>query len=208
MPGSTVEAGKNYLEAEAEVAEAIDFCRYYAHQALEIAEPLPVGDFPGETNESWLVPMGAGVAIPPWNFPLAILAGMTDRPGGGGQHHGGQAGVEHPDHRGQVHGSGRGGRYPAGVVNFLPGAGGEIGDALVDHPRTRFVNFTGSKEVGLRIAGRSATVQPGQVWLKRAFMELGGKDAIIVDETADLEAAADGVVRSAFGFQGQKCSAC
>jgi 1-pyrroline-5-carboxylate dehydrogenase len=97
---------------------------------------------------------------------------------------------------------------PDGVVNFLPGSGGSIGDALVDHPRTRFVNFTGSKEVGLRIAERSAHVIPGQRWLKRAYMEMGGKDAIVVDETADLDAAAEGVVRSAFGFQGQKCSAC
>ncbi len=204
----TVEAGKNYLEAEAEVAEAIDFCRYYAHQALEIAEPLPVGDFPGETNESWLVPMGAGVAIPPWNFPLAILAGMAIGPVAAGNTMVVKPASNTPIIVAKFMEAVEAAGIPPGVVNFLPGAGGEIGDALVDHPRTRFVNFTGSKEVGLRIAGRSATVQPSQVWLKRAFMELGGKDAIIVDETADLEAAADGVVRSAFGFQGQKCSAC
>ncbi|CAN5366964.1 MAG: L-glutamate gamma-semialdehyde dehydrogenase [Acidimicrobiia bacterium] len=204
----TAESGKNYLEAEAEVAEAIDFCRYYAHQALDVAEPLPVHDFPGETNESWLVPLGAGVAIPPWNFPLAILAGMTIGPVAAGN-----TMVVKPASNTPVIGA----KFmeavaeagiPAGVVNFIPGAGGEIGDTLVDHPRTRFINFTGSKEVGLRIASRSAVVHPGQVWLKRAFMELGGKNAIIVDETADLDAAADGVVRSAFGFQGQKCSAC
>jgi len=97
---------------------------------------------------------------------------------------------------------------PPGVINYLPGSGSAIGDALVEHPRTRFVNFTGSKEVGLRIAGRAALVQPGQRWLKRAYMEMGGKDALIVDETADLDAAAEGVVRSAYGYQGQKCSAC
>jgi 1-pyrroline-5-carboxylate dehydrogenase len=97
---------------------------------------------------------------------------------------------------------------PAGVINFLPGAGGEIGDALVDHPRTRFVNFTGSKEVGLRIAERSAKVHEGQKWLKRSYLEMGGKDAMIVDDTADIQGAAADAVRSAFGFQGQKCSAC
>jgi 1-pyrroline-5-carboxylate dehydrogenase len=97
---------------------------------------------------------------------------------------------------------------PPGVVNFLPGPGSEVGDTLVDHPTTRFINFTGSKEVGLRIAERSAIVNEGQRWLKRSYMEMGGKNALIVDETADLDAAADDVVRSAFGFQGQKCSAC
>jgi 1-pyrroline-5-carboxylate dehydrogenase len=97
---------------------------------------------------------------------------------------------------------------PAGVVNFLPGPGGTIGDALVDHPRTRFIAFTGSKEVGLRIYERAAKQQPGQIWLKRTVLEMGGKDSIVVDETADLDAAADGIVAAAFGFQGQKCSAC
>jgi 1-pyrroline-5-carboxylate dehydrogenase len=97
---------------------------------------------------------------------------------------------------------------PAGVINFLPGSGGEMGDYLVDHPRCRFINFTGSKEVGLKIASRAAQIHPGQPWLKRVFLEMGGKDAVVVDETADLEAATAAVVQSAFGFQGQKCSAC
>jgi 1-pyrroline-5-carboxylate dehydrogenase len=97
---------------------------------------------------------------------------------------------------------------PAGVVNFLPGSGAVVGDRLVDNPRTRFVNFTGSRDIGLRIAERVAVAHPGQQFLKRAYMELGGKDAMIVDETADLDAAADDIVRSAYGFQGQKCSAC
>ena len=204
----TVEAGKNYPEAEAEVAEAIDFCRYYAHQALAMAGPLPVHDFPGESNDSWLVPMGAGVAIPPWNFPLAILAGMTIGPVAAGNTMVVKPASNTPIIGAKFMEAVIAAGIPAGVVNFLPGAGGEIGDTLVDSPRTRFVNFTGSKEVGLRIAGRSAVVHPGQVWLKRAYMEMGGKDGIVVDETADLDSAADGVVRSAFGFQGQKCSAC
>ncbi len=100
------------------------------------------------------------------------------------------------------------GGLPPGVVNFLPGPGGAIGDSLVDHPRTRFIAFTGSKEVGLRIFERAARVHPGQKWLKRTVLEMGGKDSIVVDETADLDAAAEGIVASAFGFQGQKCSAC
>jgi 1-pyrroline-5-carboxylate dehydrogenase len=204
----TYEAGKNWLEAEADVAEALDFCHYYAHQALQMAEPLPVHDYPGETNESWLQPIGAGVVIPPWNFPLAILVGMTMGPVAAGN-----TVVLKPASNTPIVGWGfmealAEAGIPAGVVNFLPGSGARVGDALVDDPRTRFVNFTGSKDVGLRIARRSAVVGERQRWLKRAYMEMGGKDAIIVDETADLDAAATDVVRSAYGFQGQKCSAC
>jgi 1-pyrroline-5-carboxylate dehydrogenase len=204
----TFEAGKNWAEAEADVAEAVDFCRYYAHQALAVAEPVPVHSYPGETNESWLQPLGAGVVIPPWNFPLAILVGMTVGPVAAGN-----TVVLKPASNTPMVGWGfmevlEEAGLPPGVVNFLPGQGGTIGDALVDHPMTRFVNFTGSKEVGLRIAERSAVVRPGQKWLKRAYMEMGGKDALIVDDTCDLDAAAADVVRSAFGFQGQKCSAC
>jgi 1-pyrroline-5-carboxylate dehydrogenase len=204
----TLEAGKNWAEAEADVAESIDFCRYYAHQALRLAEPVDVVPYPGETNESWLQAMGAGVVIPPWNFPLAILVGMTIGPVVVGN-----TVVLKPASNTPLVGWGfmkvlEEAGLPAGVVNYVPGSGGEIGDALVDHPRTRFVNFTGSKEVGLRIAERSARVHDGQKWLKRAYMEMGGKDALIVDDTCDLDAAAADTVRSAFGFQGQKCSAC
>lgn len=204
----TLEAGKNYAESEADVAEAIDFCRYYAHQALAMAEPVPVYEFPGETNESWLQPIGAGVAIPPWNFPLAILVGMAVGPVAAGNTVVLKPASHTPllGHRFMDAAAAAG--LPPGVINFVPGSGGVIGDLLVDHPRTRFVNFTGSKEVGLRIAERSSVVHPGQRWLKRAFMEMGGKDALIVDESADLDVAAADAVRSAFGFQGQKCSAC
>lgn len=204
----TFEAGKNWAEAEADVAEAIDFCRYYAHQALAMSEPVAVEEYPGETNESWLQPIGAGVVIPPWNFPLAILVGMTVGPVAAGN-----TVVLKPASNTPLVGWGfikalEEAGLPPGVVNYLPGSGGTIGDALVDHPRTRFINFTGSKEVGLRIAERSAKVNEGQRWLKRSYMEMGGKDALIVDDTADLDAAAVDAVRSAFGFQGQKCSAC
>lgn len=204
----TLEAGKNWAESEADVAEAIDFCRYYAHQALQMAEPLPVHGYPGETNESYLIPIGPGVVIPPWNFPVAILVGMTVGPVAAGN-----TVVLKPASNTPLLGAhfmdivAEAG-LPDGVINFLPGPGAEVGDFLVDHPDTRFVNFTGSKEVGLRIAQRAAVVHPGQKWLKRAYMEMGGKDGLIVDETADLDLAADAIVRSAYGFQGQKCSAC
>jgi len=202
------EAGKNWLEAEADVAEALDFCDYYAREAIRLAEPVPVVPFPGEENESHLIPIGAGVVIPPWNFPLAILAGMTIGPVMAGN-----TVVLKPASTTPLIGAGfmdlvREAGFPPGVVNFLPGPGSEVGDVLVDYPQTRFVNFTGSKEVGLRIAERAARVNPGQKWLKRAYLEMGGKDALIVDETADLDAAAIDAIRSAFGFQGQKCSAC
>jgi 1-pyrroline-5-carboxylate dehydrogenase len=202
------EAGKNWAEAEADVAEAIDFCRYYAHQALDMAQPRAVVDYPGETNESWLQAIGVGAVIPPWNFPLAILVGMTMGPVAAGN-----TIVLKPASNTPLVGWGfmrvlEDVGLPPGVVNYLPGAGSEIGDALVADPQVRFINFTGSKEVGLRIAERAAVVQPEQKWMKRAYMEMGGKDALIVDETADLDAAATDVVRSAFGFQGQKCSAC
>jgi len=204
----TLEAGKNWTEAEADVAEAIDFCRYYAHQAVRLSEPVPVVPFPGEKNHSFLIPMGVGVVIPPWNFPLAILAGMSVGPVAAGN-----TVVLKPASATPVLGAhfmdlvAEAG-LPDGVINFLPGPGSEVGDFLVDHPDTRFVNFTGSKEIGLRIAQRAAAVHPEQRWLKRAFMEMGGKDGLVVDETADLENAADAIVRSAYGYQGQKCSAC
>ena len=203
----TFEAGKNWLEAEADVAEAIDFVDYYARQAVRLADPIPVVPWPGEENESHLIPMGAGVAIPPWNFPLAILVGMAMGPVLAGN-----TLVLKPASNTPIIGARwmemvRDAGIPPGVINYLPGPGGEVGDFLVDHPKTRFVNFTGSKDIGLRIAERAAKVHQGQKWLKRAFMEMGGKDAMIVDETADLKAAAADAVRSAFGFQGQKCSA-
>jgi 1-pyrroline-5-carboxylate dehydrogenase len=204
----TLEAAKNWGEAEADVGEAIDFCEYYAPQALTMAKPLDVCPSPGEINESWLQPLGAGVVIAPWNFPLAILVGLTMGPVAAGN-----TVVIKPSSYTPLTGAAfieaaTAAGIPDGVINFLPGGGGgEVGDLMVEHPRTRFVNFTGSREVGIRIAARAARVRPGQKWLKRAALELGGKDAIVVDETADLEAAAAGVVASAFGYQGQKCSA-
>lgn len=203
----TYEAGKNWAEAEADVAEAVDFVEYYARQAVRLGDPLDIVQVPGEGNESHFVPIGAGVAIPPWNFPLAILVGMVMGPVLAGN-----TVVCKPASNTPIIGSRwmemvADAGFPPGVINYVPGSGGDIGDALVDHPRTRFINFTGSKEVGLRIAERASVVHEGQKWLKRAYMEMGGKDAMVVDETADLVAASGDAVRSAFGFQGQKCSA-
>ncbi len=204
----TFEAGKNWGEAEADVAEAIDFLEYYARVALQVAEPVDTYSWPGELNQSRLQPIGAGVVIPPWNFPLAILAGMASGPVAAGNTVVVKPASATPVIAALFLEMVEEAGFPPGVYNLVTGAGAAIGDHLVDHPRTRFVNFTGSKEVGLRIAQRSAVVHPRQVWLKRAYMEMGGKDALIVDETADLDAAAAAAVASAYGFQGQKCSAC
>jgi 1-pyrroline-5-carboxylate dehydrogenase len=203
----TLEASKNWLEADADVAEAIDFCEYYARQALELARPVPIIPWPGEINQSWLQPLGAGAIISPWNFPLAILAGMTMGPVAAGNTVILKPASNTPMVAAAFMEAVAAAGIPGGVINFLPGTGSGMGDYLVDHPRCRFINFTGSKEVGLRIAARAAQIHPGQSWLKRVFLEMGGKDALVVDETADLEAATGAVVQSAFGFQGQKCSA-
>lgn len=201
------EASKNYLEAIADVAEAIDFCEYYARIALPLAEPLPTYDYPGEENTTTFQPMGVGVVIPPWNFLLAILVGTAVGPVVVGN-----TVIIKPSPATPIIGAkfmelvAEAG-FPAGVINLLTGDDAVLGDALVDHPRTRFINFTGSVATGVRIYERAAKVQPGQGWLKRTFLEMGGKDALIVDETADLELAAQAATASAFGFQGQKCSA-
>lgn len=203
----TIEAGKNYREADAHVAEAIDFVEYYARAALELDGPLPTTPYPGEENRTVLVPIGVGVVIPPWNFPLAILAGSTLGPVAAGNTVILKPSPFTPIIAGVFMDCLEEAGWPPGVVNLLTGADDEIGDRLVDDPRTTFVNFTGSVATGLRIHERAAKLQPGQRHIKKTFMELGGKDALIVDETADLDLAAEAAVASAFGFNGQKCSA-
>ena len=202
------EVSKNWAEADGDVAEAIDFCMFYGNEMLRIAGPHAVHQLPGEHAELHYVPIGAGVAIPPWNFPLAITTNLVVAPLVTGN-----TVVLKPSPRSPVIAAKlmemlEAVGLPAGVVNFVTGADAVIGDVLVDHPKTRFVGFTGSKEIGLRINERAAKVQPGQKWIKRVMLEMGGKDTTIVDETADLDAAAQGIAAAAFGFQGQKCSAC
>jgi 1-pyrroline-5-carboxylate dehydrogenase len=202
------EVSKTWPEADADVAELIDFLDYYAVQMLKLAGPQDVVPYPGEENELRYIPLGVGVVIPPWNFPGAIMGGMTAAAIVAGNTVVLKPASTSPTIAAQFVRIMQETGLPPGVINFLPGPGGAIGDALVDHPRTRFIAFTGSKDVGLRIYERAAKVQPGQIWLKRTILEMGGKDSIVVDETADLDAAADGIVAAAFGFQGQKCSAC
>jgi len=203
----TFEAAKNYAEAEADVAEAIDFCEYYARQALKLIGPLETHDYPGEENTSFLIPMGVGVVIPPWNFLLAILVGTTVGPVVVGNTVIVKPSPDTPVIAQKFMECVEEAGFPPGVINLLTGEDADIGDALVDHPRTRFINFTGSLATGLRINERAAKLQPGQKWLKRVYAEMGGKDALIVDETADLDFAAEAATASGFGFQGQKCSA-
>jgi len=201
------EVGKNWVEADADTAEAIDFLEYYARQILKL-ELVDVYQLPGERDTLHYIPLGVGAIIPPWNFPLAIPVGMSSAAIVSGNSIVFKPASDSAKIAWEYFQIMREAGLPAGVFNFLTGPGAVAGETLVDHPRTRFVAFTGSKEVGLRIHERAAKTQPGQIWIKRTILEMGGKDAIVVDETADLDAAAKGIVVSAFGFQGQKCSAC
>jgi 1-pyrroline-5-carboxylate dehydrogenase len=202
------EVGKSWAEADADVAETIDFTEFYSREMLRLGGPQPLTPVAGEKNYLKYIPLGVGVVIPPWNFPMAILAGMTlasivagntvvlkpssDSPAIGYKF------VEALEKAGM----------PAGVVNFCPCPGGQVGDVLVGHPRTRYIAFTGSKDVGLHINELAAKAAPGQIWIKRVVAEMGGKDSIVVDSETDLDQAVEGVTLSAFGYQGQKCSAC
>jgi 1-pyrroline-5-carboxylate dehydrogenase len=202
------EAGKSWAEADADTAEAIDFMDYYARQAIALAKPPDLTRIDGEQNTMVYIPLGVGVIIPPWNFPLAIMCGMssaalvtgnticlkpaTTTPG---------IAAMWVDLMYEV-------GLPKNVLNFVPGSGAVIGEKMVNHPKTRFIAFTGSREVGLGIFQKSAITNPGQIWMKRLIAEMGGKDGILVDKECDLDAAVDSVLGSAFGYQGQKCSAC
>ena len=202
------EVSKNWSEADADICETIDFAEYYGREALRLAKAKTDVQMPGERDVLRYIPLGVGAVIPPWNFPCAIMAGMTmasivsgntvilkpssDSPTIGAKF------IELLEEVG----------VPEGVVNFCPGSGATFGNAVVAHPKTRYIAFTGSREVGLDINKRAADVVNGQIWIKRTILEMGGKDAIIVDADADFNAAVEGVAQAAFGFQGQKCSAC
>jgi len=202
------EQSKSWIEAYADVCEAVDFLEFYGREMMRLSGAQPTTPFAGEENEVRYIPLGVGVVIPPWNFPLAICTGMTSAALVTGN-----AVVLKPASTAAVvaaklvevwHEAG----LPPSVLNFVPGPGAAVGDTLVCHPLTRFIAFTGSREVGVGIFEKASRVPPDQIWLKRTVLEMGGKDCILVDETADVGAAAEGVVAAAFGFQGQKCSAC
>ncbi|HLK65825.1 MAG TPA: L-glutamate gamma-semialdehyde dehydrogenase [Bryobacteraceae bacterium] len=202
------EAGKTWPEAEADVCEAIDFCEYYAREMERMAGPQPVLQLPGEHDEMIYIPLGVGVVIPPWNFPLAILVGMSAAALVTGNTAILKPSSETPTIAAKFAEVLLEAGFPEACFTLLTGSGGAVGDVLVKHPKTRFISFTGSRDVGLHINELAAKHQPGQIWIKRVIAEMGGKDAIVVDGDADLEKAVDGVLASAFGFQGQKCSAC
>ncbi|MBN2570839.1 MAG: L-glutamate gamma-semialdehyde dehydrogenase [Ignavibacteriales bacterium] len=203
-----LEAGKNYVEADADTAEAIDFLEFYAREMLRYDSKQPITKVKGEENELVYLPIGVWTVIPPWNFPFAILVGMTSAAIVTGNTVVLKPSSDAPM-MGQIFNEiMKEAGLPVGVLNFVPGSGGEVGDTLVGHPKTRAIAFTGSMAVGIHINKLAAEVQEGQIWLKRVIAEMGGKDGIVVDGEADVDAAAEGVVASAFGFQGQKCSAC
>jgi 1-pyrroline-5-carboxylate dehydrogenase len=202
------EVGKSWAEADGDTAEAIDFLEFYGREAIRYGGEQPLTRIPTEKNELRYIPLGVGAVIPPWNFPLAIMAGMTTA-----SLVAGNTVLLKPSSDAPVIAA----KFielleevglPAGVVNYIPGSGAQVGDYIVQHPMTRFIAFTGSKEVGLRINEHAASVHDGQIWIKRAILEMGGKDSIIVDKDSNFDAAVKGVVLAAFGFQGQKCSAC
>ena len=204
------EGGKPWKEADADIAEGIDFLEYYGRQMLEIdsGKGLDIVSRPIENNRFSYIPLGAGVVISPWNFLFAIMAGTAVSPMVTGNTVILKPASNTPVIAYKLMEALKEAGLPGGIINYLPGPGGEVGDYLVEHPKTRFVSFTGSREVGTRIFERAAVVQEGQEWLKRVVAEMGGKDTIIVDDNADLELAAESIVNSAFGFSGQKCSAC
>jgi len=203
-----LEAGKTRQEADGDLAEAIDFLEYYAREMIRYARGQPLAKLPGEENSFFYVPLGAGSVITPWNFPLAIPTGMISAAMVTGNTVIFKSCLETPLTAYRLVQALQEAGLPAGVVSYLPGDGPDTGEFLVRHPRTRFISFTGSKEVGQRITELAGKTVPGQRWIKRVIAEMGGKDAIIVDEDADLDEATEGIVTSAFGFQGQKCSAC
>jgi 1-pyrroline-5-carboxylate dehydrogenase len=202
------EAGKTWPEADADVSEAIDFCEYYARQMLRLAKPDPLVQMPGERDELHYLPLGVGVIIPPWNFPLAIMVGMTTAALVSGNTAVIKPSSDTPTIAAKFAEALLEAGFPPKSFSLLVGSGAVVGDVLVEHPKTRFVAFTGSRDVGLRINELAAKPQKGQVWIKRVIAEMGGKDAIVVDREADVDSAVKGVVASAFGYQGQKCSAC
>ncbi len=203
-----LEAGKTWPEAEAEVAEAIDFCEYYARQMLRFSAPEAPVQLAGERDQMVYIPLGVGIVIPPWNFALAILGGMATAALVAGNTIVIKPSSDTPTIAQKFAEVLVEAGFPQRSFSLLTGSGAQVGDVLVQHPKTRFISFTGSRDVGLRINELAAKPQKGQIWIRRVVAEMGGKDAIIVDYETDLDKAVTGVLQSAFGYQGQKCSAC
>jgi len=201
------EAGKPWIEADADISEAVDFCRYYAHEMRALARPRVTQDVPGERDTQLWTPRGVGVAIAPWNFPLAILCGLTVAPLVAGN-----AVIMKPAEQTTVIAAelmdilAEAG-VPAGALNFVPGLGEDVGARLVEHAGVDFIACTGSRQVGCRIWEAAGRTLPGQANLKKVVCEMGGKNALIIDNDADLDEAIPAALYSAFGFSGQKCSA-
>jgi len=202
-----LEVAKTWAEADGDTAEAIDFLEFYGREMIRWAEPQPVTKVAGEANSLVYIPLGVGAVIPPWNFPLAIMAGMTMAAVVAGNTVVLKPSSDSPTIAAKFMEVVKEVKLPNGVVNFLTGSA-QTGEAMVTSPKTRFISFTGSKGVGLHINEEAAKTRSGQIWIKRVVAEMGGKDAIIIADDADLDDAAKGVVAAAFGFQGQKCSAC
>jgi 1-pyrroline-5-carboxylate dehydrogenase len=202
------EVGKSWIEADADVAETIDFCEFYGREMLRLAEPQKLTPMRGERNYLVYIPLGVGAIIPPWNFPMAIMAGLVVASLVTGNTVVLKPAADSPTIAAKfleiLHEAG----VPKEAVQFLTGSGSVIGDTIVQHPKTRYIGFTGSKEVGLRISELAGKAVPGQIWIKRTVLEMGGKDGMIVDDEADIDAAVEGTATAAFGYQGQKCSAC
>jgi len=203
-----LEVGKNYDEAEADTCEAIDFLELYARQALVLDKAEPVVQLAGERDYLRYIALGVGAVISPWNFPNAIALGMTAASVVCGNTVILKPSSDSPTIAAKFFEALEEAGLPPGVVNFCPGAGATFGNGIVAHPKTRYIAFTGSRDVGLDINTRAAQTQKGQVWIKRTVLEMGGKDSIVVDADANIDAAVAGVAASAFGYQGQKCSAC
>jgi RHH-type proline utilization regulon transcriptional repressor/proline dehydrogenase/delta 1-pyrroline-5-carboxylate dehydrogenase len=203
-----LEVGKQWDQAYHDVGEAIDFLDYYAREMVRLGKPRRMGRAPGEHNVLFYQPKGIAAVISPWNFPLAISAGMV-----AANIVVGNPVIYKPSNLAPIIGYGlveifRKAGLPDGVFNYCPGSSRDMGDYLVEHPKVAVISFTGSEAVGLRIQEKAAKVQPGQTHCKRVVAEMGGKNAIIVDDDADLDQAVIHILYSAFGFQGQKCSAC
>ena len=202
------EVGKNFAEADGDVAELIDFCHMYALEALRLGQAKTVVQLPGEHDQFRYIPLGVGAVISPWNFPAAIMGGMTLASIVSGNTVVLKPSGDSPTIAAKFFEILEEAGMPDGVVNYCPGHGSSFGNAIVAHPKTRYIAFTGSKEVGLHINLTAATQQPGQVWIKRTVLEMGGKDSMVVDVDCDFDAAVEGTAQAAFGFSGQKCSAC